>query len=316
MPAAVLSDADFERLFTEIGATGLARQIGQAEAIVYKRRKRLEQRLGRQITGPDHRNRTRHNVSNAQRVQVDITNGIALVGSDLHVWPGERSTAFRGLKKFISDMKPKVIVMNGDVIDGASISRHPPIGWEKQPTLIEEIEAAQEALQELLLGAPKSARLIWPLGNHDARFSTRIATVAPEFAKIHGVRLQDHFGERWEPCWSAWLNDDVVVKHRHKNGIHAVHNSTMWAGKTMVTGHLHSLKVTPFTDYNQTRFGVDTGTLADPDGAQFNYLEDNPRNWRSGFVVLTFREGRLLWPEVVHVVAPDTIEFRGQWITV
>ncbi len=294
----------------------MAAQLKLHPRKIYERRVNLERKLGRQITGPEYQSATRFNIAHPQRVQIEIPNGVAIVGSDLHIWPGERSPAFRAMKKFIRDMGPRIVVMNGDVIDGASISRHPPIGWEKQPTLISEIEAAQEALQEILLAAPKSARLIWPLGNHDARFSTRIATVAPEFAKIYGVRLQDHFGERWEPCWSTWLNGDVVIKHRHKNGIHATHNATMWAGKTMVTGHLHSLKVTPFTDYVGTRFGVDTGTLANPESAQFNYMEDNPRNWRSGFVVLTFRQGQLLWPEVVHVLDEQHVQFRGKVIAV
>jgi hypothetical protein len=80
-----------------------------------------------------------------------------------------------------------------------------------------------------------------------------------------------------------------------------------------VTGHLHSLKVTPFDDYRGTRYGVDTGTLADPAGPQFNnYLEEGPTDWRSGFAVLTFYKGTLLWPEVVKVFAPGLIEFRGK----
>jgi hypothetical protein len=51
-----------------------------------------------------------------------------------------------------------------------------------------------------------------------------------------------------------------------------------------------------------SRFGVDTGTLAEPSGPQFTYTEAGPVNWASGFVVLTYREGRLLEPElcVVH----------------
>jgi hypothetical protein len=83
----------------------------------------------------------------------------------------------------------------------------------------------------------------------------------------------------------------------------------------MVTGHLHSLKVTPYDDYNGTRWGVDTGTLAAKEGEQFvDYTEDNPRNWRSGFAVLTFHKGRLLWPEVVNVRDEEAgeVEFRGR----
>lgn len=103
-----------------------------------------------------------------------------------------------------------------------------------------------------------------------------------------------------------------MVKHRFKNGVHATHNNTVNSGVSIVTGHLHSLKVTPFSDYHGTRFGVDTGTLADPSGPQFvNYTEANPTNWRSGFAVLTIHNGKLLWPELVHVIEPGKVEFRG-----
>ena len=92
---------------------------------------------------------------------------------------------------------------------------------------------------------------------------------------------------------------------------------TIFAGVTMVTGHLHSLKVTPFNDYTGNRFGVDTGTLAEINGPQFmDYMEDNPANWRSGFAVLTFKDGRLLWPELVHKWDEGLVEFRGQVVDV
>ena len=84
----------------------------------------------------------------------------------------------------------------------------------------------------------------------------------------------------------------------------------------MVTSHLHSLNVRAFTDYNGTRFGVDTGTLSEPYLPQFQYVEDNPVNWRSGFVVLTFIDGELQWPEVVNVVREGVVGFRGQHIHV
>jgi hypothetical protein len=85
----------------------------------------------------------------------------------------------------------------------------------------------------------------------------------------------------------------------------------------MVTGHLHSQKVTPFTDYTGTRWGVDTGCLADPDHAAFtDYTEDAPKNWRSGFAVLTFYKDRLLPPELVTVFDANHVTFRGQVIRV
>jgi len=152
----------------------------------------------------------------------------------------------------------------------------------------------------------------------NCRFETRLATVAPEYAKLHGHSLKDHF-PAWEACWRADINADVTVKHRHKNGVHATHTSTLWAGKTTITGHLHSAKVTAFTDYNGTRWGVDSGCLADPSAQAFvDYTEAGPLNWRSGFCVLTFKDGKLLPPELVTVWdhAKNAVTFRGEIITV
>lgn len=305
MTAPACDDAEFISKFQSMGATALAKHLGVNERNVYQRRRNLEKNGAAAIMAP------RYKPSDVPgRVHAEIENGVVVVGSDCHYWNKEKSAAHRAFVKFCSEFKPSIVVMNGDVLDGATISRHPPINWEDRPSVASEIESCQDRLGEITKAAG-GARRIWSLGNHDARLEVRLATVAPEFAKVHGMHLRDHFPD-YEPCWSVWINDDVVVKHRNKGGIHATHNNTLWAGKTMVTGHLHSLKVTPLTDYTGTRFGVDTGCIADPWGPQFEYLEDNPRNWRSGFAVLTFARGKLLWPEVVHAISPTEVEFRGR----
>lgn len=317
MPGPKISEADFIAYFEERGPSKLAKEYDIPVRMVLKRRRNLERKHKRAITAPDAaRSPQAQYEEHPGRLDLSVQDGTVIVGSDLHAWPGEPSTAFRALLKFIREFRPRAVILNGDVIDGSSISRHPPLGWENQPKLIEEIEAAQQRLHEVELAAPRGCPLYWPCGNHDARFSTRLATLAPEYARVHGTRLKDHFGERWQPCWSVWINGEVVVKHRYKSGIHATHNNTMWAGKSMVTGHLHSLRVSPLTDYDGTRFGVDCGTLAAPYDPQFKYLEDNPRNWRSGFCILTFHSGRLLWPELVAVCGAGEVEFRGKVIPV
>lgn len=248
-------------------------------------------------------------------IPLEIENGIVLIGSDSHYHPDIISTAHRAFVRFCKELKPKIVIKNGDELDGARISRYAPIGWEKRPTLIQEIEAVKERLSEIE-AACVGAEKIWPCGNHDARFETRLATLAPEYAKINGVHLKDHFPQ-WKPCWQTLLNKTVVVKHRMKGGIHATRNNTLLAGKSIFTGHLHSLKIAPHTDYNGTRWGGDCGTLADPYGEQFyNYTETNPLDWRSGFVVLTFCRGEMLWPEVVFVKGPGVVDFRGELINV
>ena len=315
MTRPILSDADFIRTFETEGPSGVTRKTGQLATGVFRRRRNLERKLSRRINAPDDIPQAVRIESHPERITLTVKDGVVLVGSDAHIWPGPLSTAFRAFVKFASDMKPKAVIMNGDAFDGASISRHPPIGWAELPTVQDEIEACQEALGKLETAAGK-ARRIWTLGNHDARFETRIATAAPELAKVAGTSLQNHF-PLWEPCWSAWINDDVVVKHRFKGGLHAPQNNTLWSGRSMVTGHLHSAKVQPITDYNGTRYGVDSGCLADTFAAPFrDYIEDNPRNWRSGFCVLTFKGGMLLQPELVLTVDEKTVQFRGELIRV
>lgn len=309
------SESEFMDLFERHGATKTAAILGIGVRRVHDRRRRIEGKRGIVIKSNDMRSPTRHLTEHPARVHLEVENGVVLIGSDAHYWPNIITTAHRAFVHFGKLLSPKVVVMNGDEFDGASISRHPPIGWEEVPTVQMELETVRDRLEEIFL-ASKNAKHVWTLGNHDSRFETRLATQAPEYAKVAGFHLKDHF-VGWQPCWSSWINQDVVIKHRWKGGVHATHNNTVYSGKTMVTGHLHSPKVTPFTDYNGTRWGVDCGTLAEPDGPQFmDYTEDSPKNWRSGFAVLTFKDGELLDPELVRVRDSESVVFRGEIIKV
>jgi hypothetical protein len=318
MPRPKVDDETFIRLFRTGGAAEVARATDQNIRAIYGRRRGLEHRLGISILSPNDNqgNPDQSKTDYPHRAAIQIDSGVVLVGSDAHIWPGPMSPALRGFKAFCKELRPKAVVLNGDVLDFPQISRHDPIGWESWPSVKAELEAAQDQLNEIGLAAGRGCHKVWTLGNHDARFESRLSNAAPEFAKIKGVHLRDHFPV-WQPAWSAWINETVVCKHRFKGGIHAPHNNTMWAGKTVVTGHLHSAKVTPFTDYNGTRYGVDTGCLADPDAKAFvNYTEDNPKNWRSAFGVFTFKNGQLLMPELALVWDAKHIQFRGELIRV
>lgn len=324
MVAPAVSEAEFIELWRTLkSAKKVADTIGVDQSMVHRRRRSVERRLGIKLEADHPNSKTWGHLQTAhktpQRLDLGILDGQIIAFSDAHFWPGIRTTAFKALLHFIARLKPKAVVNNGDAFDGASISRHPRIGWDKTPSVVEELKACDAALGEIEEAAKKArhnAFLVWCLGNHDARFETRLAANAPQYEHVKGFSLRDHF-PAWKPCWAVWNGSNTVIKHRWKGGIHAAHNNTVGSGVNIVTGHLHSLKVTPYDDYNGTRYGVDTGTLADPTGPQFrNYLEEGPTNWRSGFVVLTFKDGRLLWPEVVKVCGDGLVEFRGEVIDV
>lgn len=310
-----ISDKEFMALWeTHKSCEKLSKIIGIAVRSVNKRRRSLETRYGVSLGAND---KPAITVRHDAKINLKIENGVVLVFSDAHYFPGIITTAHKGLLHFIGKLKPNLIVCNGDAFDGATISRYPRIGWDKKPSVKQELDAVDERLSEIVKAAralKKGCKLIWPLGNHDSRFETYLAANAGNYEGVHGFHLKDHFPE-WLPCWMVEINGHTVIKHRYKGGIHATHNNTVTSGKTIITGHLHSLKVTPWTDYNGTRWGVDTGTLADADpfAEQFvDYLEGNPVNWRSGFAVLTFRNGRLLMPELVQVFDENSVEFRGE----
>jgi hypothetical protein len=311
-----LTDAEFIEVWNKHQSPSkVAKIIGVAERAVYRRRNDIQTRHS--VNLATHRESFTHSPVRPKS-ELGIENGNVIVFSDAHFWPSIRTTAYQGLLWAIEKLQPKAIICNGDAFDGASISRYPPLGWGRVPSVIDELNACKAALGEIEEVAKKARhniKLMFTMGNHDARFENRLAANAPQYFQTPGFKLSDHL-PGWSFCMLTWVTDDVVVKHRYKGGIHATHNNTVGAGKTIVTGHLHSLKVTPYADYSGNRFGVDTGTLAEPYGPQFDYSEGNPLNHRSGFAVLTFKDGKLLWPELVHKWSDGQVEFRGEVIDV
>ena len=319
MTAAACSDQEFIKTYRELqSSTAIAKALGISQQNVRRRRRTIEKKYG--IVLPQRDSRAAYNTAEipehqTARAKFTLRDGQIIVFSDAHYFPGEATTAHRGLLKIIKQLKPAVVVCNGDAFDGSTISRWPRIGWDSKPTVKSELDAVDERLTEIEKAAI-GAKFFWPLGNHDSRFECFLVARAPEFQGVSGLTLKERF-PRWAPCWSVSVNENTLIKHRWANGIHAAYNNTLRGGWSIITGHLHSLKVTPWTDLNGDRYGVDTGTLADPWGAQFtDYMEENPRNWRAGFCVLTYVNGKLMPPELAQVVAEGKMFFRGQIVAV
>lgn len=317
-----VSENEFIELYRTFGQAETARRLDLTPDKVRSRRSRLERKLGVTLESPTSANNKGRGFQHIpapegqHRLELNVRSGHVIVASDAHYWPGEASIMHEALVAFCRELRPVALILNGDVMDLPRASRHAAIGWEKRPEISEEIEWAQEMTHELALACGRGCTKIWTLGNHDSRFESRIANLAPEYAKVKGVHLKDHF-PAFSPAWSTFINDSVLVKHRFRGGIHAVHNNLLWAGTSIVTGHLHSAQVRALTYYDErTIWGVDTGCLADVSARTFvDYTEDNPKNWRSAFGVLTFERGALLQPELVLKFDVKRVQFRGKIIT-
>lgn len=305
-----VSDDEFIQMWRKYGSPILiAKQLGIGQRAVMSRRRTVEVRHG--VTLDTWNDLSGRGAKYSGWHDLQVRDGTVIVFSDAHFLPGVRTTAQRALLTLIRQLRPVAIICNGDAFDGGAISRHPRIGWDNKPTVKQEIEAVETALTEIEDAAHGMA-LIWPVGNHDERFETRLAAVAPEFEGLQGFRLKDYF-KKWIPCWACWINEDVCVTHFYHQGIHATHNNILKGQCHYVTGHTHSLKVTPWTNAKgDTIYGVDTGTLADSlAGHNIDYQRGRHGNHRSGFAVLTFRDGILMMPELVQVWDHDRVQFRG-----
>lgn len=238
---------------------------------------------------------------------------------DAHYHPGEPPLAHQALLKLAPKLKPRFIAANGDIIDGAAISRHDPLGWVKTPRISDELDIARTRLDEIKRAAP-DASLFYSPGNHCSRLDRWLATNAAELEGMPGLRLQDHI--KWPMAYVGVINRDtecpVLVMHNFRGGVHATWNNTIHAGCTIITGHLHSQDRKAHTSYFKTTYGVDHGMLADPDHEAFAYTMGRPKNWRSGFCVMTFDEdGRHLPPEFLEIQrysGYDRAVFRGETI--
>lgn len=316
-----ISDEEFIACWKRVGSPKLvAAHLGLDIRGVYQRRNNIEERHGFILDSISPNSRSgRPKVTVPKkgfRALAENVKGTVIVGSDGHFWPGERSVAFAAIVELVKDLKPAMVIMNGDSFDGARISRHLPGGWANLPDVADELDAVRERLGEIEAAAPSDCPLIWPAGNHDSRFGARLAQGAPEYMRVKGFDIADHF-PAWQFCWSIFLNDHTVVKHRWHQGVHGAYNNTLKSGKTIVTGHTHRLHSTMFADYNGLRWGVECGTLSDwgPESDKAAYTEDSPLNWSQGFVVLTFTEsGALLEPELCRVIN-GAAYFRGQIVS-
>jgi predicted phosphodiesterase len=313
-----ISDHDFIAIWGEHAGSveEVAEAMGMTVRAMLKRRRTVEDRQGIQLqSGRLLRAQIK---ANRAVVELNIDDGRVMIFSDAHFWPGEKSAAFDAFVRLAKKLRPEVIICNGDAFDGAKVSRYPSIGWESKPKVQDELKACQEALGEIY-SASKGARHYWCLGNHDARYETRLAAVAPEYERVEGFHLKDKFPE-WIPCWRVDINTTgfyTIVRHREAGGEHADWNNIIRSGaRCIVTGHDHRIGVTPMVNYRGVNYGVRTGFLADSaDDPQFlNYLEAKAPNWLSGFAVLTYKKGRLLYPEVAVKTGDGVVEFRGEQI--
>lgn len=324
MPAPVLSEQEFINLWRDLKSVAeMSRLTGLSERALYARRNRIEAKTGALLAASCPDKAVKHDPNVAKLIttsrrdvnRLELSNGVVLVGSDAHYSPGHISVAHKALCNLLTDIgsEVKAAILNGDLLDGGSISRHPRIRWRQQPSVKDELEAVLARTGEIEKAAPPGCKLLRTYGNHDARFESRLSAMVPQYEGLAGFMLRDHL-PKWQDSDRIDINADTVVLHDWHSGVHSGWNDVLKGGGfNTVTGHTHEFSAKAHKGFGGTRYGIKTGMLADDFQPEFDYRLGKPgMNWQSGFVVLTWCDGMLLHPEFCAVRDDGCAYFRGK----
>ena len=183
------------------------------------------------------------------------TGSILHIG-DIHV-PFHEPAAIKLMMKHVTDHYDiKAVVINGDFWDCLSVSK---FGKENRPpTMQEEKEYGEDVLETLEDAFPK-AKMVWKLGNHEARLARYLYTNAPDMHELIVESVADIFGVKargWDVVGDKQLikAGKLWVVHGGEVGINSVgvspartlylktlstalcfhlHNTSQYVGKTL-----------------------------------------------------------------------------------
>ena len=186
--------------------------------------------------------------------------------------------------RFLDDLKPYGIILNGDVVDCYAISDYDkdPL---KKPGLQREVRGAAALMERFKYAKER----IWLGGNHEDRLR-RYLWKNPEFADLEALtfsslfRVKEH-GFTYYPYGKHWMLGKLLVTHgfmvRAHSGISArAHFDRM--GTSVLIGHTHRLGVYYKTNVRGQHAAYENGCLCrlDPEYVQ------NP-DWQQGMSVVT-----------------------------
>jgi len=115
-----------------------------------------------------------------------ISQSKILILSDLH-FPYQDNQAIKTAIKYGKEKGVNCILINGDLFDFATISRHEK-DWRHR-SVAEEFDAVRKFLKELRGHFPK-AKIVFKEGNHDERFEKFLFLKAPEIFDDNEFKLE------------------------------------------------------------------------------------------------------------------------------
>lgn len=225
-----------------------------------------------------------------------LENGIVAVASDFHV-PFQDEEAVNAFIGYCREVKPDVIVINGDLVDMYMLSKFAK-GEGRNP--MSEIEEAREILSALADECADSD-IYYVIGNHEQRLEKTILTKAPELASL----IEDVFSIfkldkiAVYGCGTLTINDNFVFKHGtllgNKSGLSAIKEMEN-AYLSGASGHTHRLAKYIARKAGRKFIWLETGCMC---SMEPEYML-NP-NWQQGFAMIQFEDSKVKRAEVIEI---------------
>lgn len=202
-----------------------------------------------------------------------------LIIGDIH-YPLHDSKAVQAAYDFGKCLKPDVLVVGGDLVDFAAISRflHNP---REVPSLQREMDGGR-ALLSLFSGLAKER--IFVGGNHEERLEKFLLRNAPQLLELRCLDLREALGMKawtYVPYPAFWKCGRLIVHHGVSyNGTTNAKNLAKFDGHSVAQGHSHRLSQTFHRSLHGQVSAVEWGCLCD-----LNPHYCHRPNWTQGVAV-------------------------------
>lgn len=235
--------------------------------------------------------------------------------SDIH-WPYHNKKAWSGVRKYITDQKPDIIVVGGDFVDLPMYSKY----IQESTSDVTGIPHIRQFASELSFLAKHCKDLYIIEGNHEERWDKMLQDKARELYGALGLTLREQFvshglriSTKDKPTNIHWRRESahsrdlnlfgVTFRHGHNQSLGSAdlaHRAlSRHRAGSVVFGHHHRAQLFAHTSQGITHFAVANPCLT----VDHNYNKDP--NWQTGFTVLSAFKGRkgqyLVTPNVVLI---------------
>jgi predicted phosphodiesterase len=233
---------------------------------------------------------------NPKPVQAQQVLKKVVVLSDVHI-PEHDEGAWAASVRFIADIKPEYIILNGDFLEMESCSQH---GGSPHIVNIEnDFKEGFLAVNELRNAAP-NAKIVYLEGNHETRLHRFILSKAPSLFKSlsipAGLSLKELNIEYIEEDQQPYSIGALDILHGHQMMSlpkhHAAKANDIYgaSGRTVVFGHSHRPQVHSKPGLKQNEKSIALGCLRTKDP---KWMHGQKSGWQHQ-ILLAYVQGEQL----------------------